>query len=355
MGQYHRPGLEHVGGYRAGQPAPVGPDGLSAKLSSNENPFTPLPSVTLRVLEQLPVAIHRYPDNGSTEIAAAVAERFGVDPECVVFGAGSVEVAGQLMYALAGPGDEVMFAWRSFEAYPILARIASLDPVTVPLDVNARHDLDAMAEAITDRTRLIFVCNPNNPTGTVVSRDDLDRFLDRVPEHITVVIDEAYTHFDRDPRSPRGIDSFTQRSNVVVLHTFSKAYGLAGLRIGYAIARPEVAEQLRKTALPFAVSTLAQQAALASLDAEDELQERIDELVTERDRVEAALKRLGVPFVPSQANFVWLALGAATEAAAAQYADRGVSVRAFPGEGLRISIGLPAENDAVIEVAARLS
>ena len=348
-----RPGLEHVAAYRPGKPAPVGHDGLSAKLSSNENPYDPLPSVAARVQACLPAAINRYPDHGAVAIGEAVAARFGVQYENVVFGSGSVEVAGQLIHAVTGPGDEVMFAWRSFEAYPILVRSAGAVPVEVPLDAGARHDLDAMADAITDRTRLIFVCNPNNPTGTVVDRADFERFLARVPENVVVVVDEAYTHFDRGAESPRGIDYFGKFPNVVVLHTFSKAYGLAGLRIGYAIAPVELADDLRKVSIPFAVSALAQEGALASLDAEGELQERVDQLVAERERMEAQLAALGVSFVPSQANFVWLPAGERSDELAAQFAERGISVRYFPGDGMRISIGLPVENDAVLEVAAK--
>ena len=347
-----RPGLDRIAAYKPGKPAPEGPDGLSAKLSSNENPYDPLPSVVEALAATLPLSVSRYPNMAVSELATALAKRLDVPEECLVFGSGSVEVASMLIHALAGAGDEVMFAWRSFEAYPLLVRVAGAVPLQVPLDADARHDLDAMADAITERTKLVFVCNPNNPTGTVVTAEALERFIARVPDSVLVVIDEAYVHFDTDPDSPTGLDFFRRHENVAVLHTFSKAYGLAGLRIGYAVAHPEVAEELRKTAIPFGVTTLAQAAAVKSLEVEHELQERVDLMVAERGRLEEALRAAGVPFVPSEANFVWLTTGSASDAVNELFRARGVSARCFSGEGIRVSIGTPRENDAVIEVAA---
>lgn len=350
-----RPGLEHVAAYKPGKPAPQGADGLSSKLSSNENPFDPLPSVIEAITATLPSAVHRYPNMATPELSAALAARLEVDAANLVFGSGSVEVAGQLIHALTGPGDEVMYAWRSFEAYPILVRTAGAVPVEVPLDAAAKHDLDAMADAITDRTKLIFVCTPNNPTGTIVTHAELERFMARVPKHVLVVIDEAYVHFDVDPSSPDGIDFFKRYENVAVLHTFSKAYGLAGLRVGYAVAHENVAEELRKVALPFGVNTFAQAAAVASLAAEPELQKRVDVIVEERARVEEAFRAAGLRVVSSQANFLWLETGAASDAANEVFRERGISARLFSGDGIRVSIGAPHENDAVIEVAAKVA
>ena len=347
-----RPGLDRIAAYKPGKPAPEGPDGLSAKLSSNENPYDPLPSVVDALVATLPLSVSRYPSIAAPELVGALARRLDVAEECIVLGSGSVEVAAQLIHALAGPGDDVMYAWRSFEAYPILVRVAGAVPLEVPLDAEARHDLDAMADAITERTKLVFVCNPNNQTGTVVSRDELERFMARVPDHVLVVIDEAYVHFDVDPASPTGLDFFREHENVAVLHTFSKAYGLAGLRVGYAIAHPVVAEELRKTALPFGVTTLAQAAAVKSLEVERELQERVDLMIAERARLEGALVAAGMPFVPSQANFVWLLTGGASDAVNELLRARGVSARCFSGEGIRVSIGTPRENDAVIDAVA---
>lgn len=346
-----RPGLEHVAAYRPGRAAPAVDGRASHKLSSNENPYPPLPTVVEAVASQLG-QINRYPNMAATQLRERLARDFDVDPDCLVFGVGSAEVALQVIQATTGPGDEVLFAWRSFEAYPILTRVAGAVPVMVPLDAEARHDLDAMADAITDRTRVVFVCNPNNPTGTVVTADALERFLDRVPPEVVVVLDEAYTHFDTCADSPVGIEVFRRHRNVVVLHTFSKAHGLAGLRIGYAVAPLPLADNLRKVAVPFAVSNLAQHAALASLDAEDQLQERITTLLGERDRVTSGLRAAGLPVVDSQANFLWLPTGDDTDRVAGVLEEHGLAVRAFSGDGVRISLGDPEANDILLAAAA---
>jgi len=254
---------------------------------------------------------------------------------------------------VAAAGDEVVYAWRSFEAYPIVVQISGATSVTVPLTSDERHDLDAMAAAITDRTRLVLVCSPNNPTGTAVRRAELERFLDAVARDVLVVIDEAYREFVRDPDVPDGLDVYRDRPNVAVLRTFSKAYGLAGLRVGFAVAHDPVAEALRKTAVPFGVSGLAQAAAAASLLAEDELLERVEGLVKERSRVHDALRAQGWSQLPaSEANFVWLRLGSRTMEFAAACADAGVAVRPFGDEGARVTIGEAEANEIFLRVAA---
>lgn len=269
----------------------------------------------------------------------------------IATGTGSVGVAQQLLQSTAGPGDEVIYAWRSFEAYPIITRISGATPVEVPLTDGEDHDLDAMADAITDRTRLIFICNPNNPTGTAVRRAELERFLDRVPSDVLVVLDEAYREFIRDAEVPDGVEIYRDRPNVAVLRTFSKAYGLAGLRVGFAIAHEPVAAALRKTAMPFGVSQLAQDAAVASLRSEEALLERVAGLVTERDRVVGALAAQGWALAETQANFVWLRLGERTLDFAAACERAGVMVRPFPGEGVRITIGETEANDLLLSTA----
>ncbi|MBF4549725.1 MULTISPECIES: histidinol-phosphate transaminase [unclassified Pseudoclavibacter] len=321
------------------------------KLSSNENPFPPLASVRAAVAEELE-RIHLYPSMAAPELTSRVATLQGVEPENIVFGAGSVEVATQLVQASAGQGDEVMFAWRSFEAYPIIAIGAGATPVQVPLTADERHDLDAMVDAITDRTAIIFVCNPNNPTGATLTHAEVRAFITRVPSDVLVVIDEAYEHFNRDAETAIGIDLYREFPNVAVLHTFSKAYGLAGLRIGYAVAQADVAANLRKVSVPFAVSALAQTAALASLDAEAELGERIDDIVSERARVTEELRAQGWNVGESQANFVWLRLGDDTELIDAALTRSGVLARAFPGEGIRITIGSPEANRRALAALA---
>jgi len=327
------------------------PSGDAVKLSSNENPYPPLPSVRAAVADRLE-RFHLYPNMAAPELTQRVAERFGVEPECLAFGAGSVEVATNLVTAAAGPGDEVVFAWRSFEAYPIIARVAGATPVMIPLTEDERHDLPAMADAIGERTRLVFVCNPNNPTGALVTTAELDAFMARVPADVLVVVDEAYVHFNDNPDTASGIDFFRRYPNIAVLHTFSKAYGLAGLRIGYAIAQPDVAANLRRVALPFGVTDLAQAAAVASLDAENELAERVDLIVTERARLIDGLRAGGWRVIDSFANFVWLRTGVHTDAVNAVLAQHGVVARAFTGEGIRITIGAPAANDRVLAAAA---
>ncbi|MFD9813135.1 histidinol-phosphate transaminase [Streptomyces sp. NPDC059080] len=344
-----RAALDGIPTYKPGRPAASdGP--VAYKLSSNENPYPPLPGVLERAVEAAG-AFNRYPDMACTGLMAELAERFSVPVEHLATGTGSVGVAQQLVQATAGPGDEVIYAWRSFEAYPIVTQVSGATSVKVPLTSGEVHDLDAMLAAITDRTRLIFVCNPNNPTGTVVRRAELEAFLDRVPDGILVVLDEAYREFVRDPEVPDGVDLYRDRPNVCVLRTFSKAYGLAGLRIGFAVAHEPVAAALRKTAVPFGVSQLAQEAAVASLRSEAALLERVDALVAERTRVVAALAAQGWELPPSEANFVWLRLGERTVEFAEACERAGVVVRPFAGEGVRVTIGESAAMDLFLGVA----
>ncbi|MFF4181694.1 histidinol-phosphate transaminase [Streptomyces sp. NPDC001691] len=341
--------LDSIPTYKPGKPAAS--DGPAAyKLSSNENPYPPLPGV----LESAMAAagnFNRYPDMACTGLMNELAERFGVPLSHLATGTGSVGVAQSLIQSTSGPGDEVIYAWRSFEAYPIITQISGATSVQVPLTPGEVHDLDAMADAITDRTRLIFVCNPNNPTGTVVRRAELERFLDRVPSDVLVVLDEAYREFIRDVEVPDGLEIYRDRPNVAVLRTFSKAYGLAGLRVGFAVAHERVAAALRKTAVPFGVSQLAQEAAIASLRAEDELMGRVGTLVCERQRVSEGLAQQGWTVPETQANFVWLRLGERTVDFAAACEAAGVVVRPFAGEGVRVTIGESEANDLFLKVA----
>lgn len=323
------------------------------KLASNEVVYPPLPAVLNRIAEAAQ-SINRYPDAFSVELTDALARRYGVDSEQVAVGCGSVSLCQQLANSTAGPGDEVLFAWRSFEAYPIVTIISGATPVRVPLQ-DQRHDLRAMAAAVTPQTRLIFVCNPNNPTGTAVGRAELTSFLDSVPDDILVVIDEAYREFVRDTDVPDAL-TFLDRPNVVVLRTFSKAYGLAGLRVGYAIAHDtRVITALKQTQTAFAVSHIAQQAALASLDADTELMQRLNEVVDERSRVRNSLISYGYSVPDTQANFVWLPLGDATTEWAAECERRAVIVRPFAGDGVRVTIGSVEENDAFLTAAKDLA
>jgi histidinol-phosphate aminotransferase len=342
--------LDEYVAYRPGKVA-RSPEGRSYKLSSNESPYGPLPSVR-QVIADAAGAVNRYPDNGCTALIDAIAGRHGVPPEHIAVGCGSVGVTQMLLESIGEPGVEVVYAWRSFEAYPTLADLAGVTSVRVPL-TDETHDLRAMADAITDRTRLVFVCNPNNPTGTVVGRRELEDFFDRVPRHCLIVLDEAYREYVRDPEVPDGIELYADRPNLAILRTFSKAYGLAGLRVGFMVAPEAVAAQVRKTYLPFTVSSIAQTAAIASLQAEGELLARVESTVKERERVYDTLTAQGWKMAPTEANFVWLRLDEDTMAFSAACEAEGVSVRPFAGEGARVSIGSPEENDAFLAVAGR--
>lgn len=345
-----RPVLSTFPPYRPGKvPAAAPGQSQAHKLSSNESPYGPLPSVT-EVIAQAGRDINRYPDNQAEALTSALAARFAVPAEHIAVGCGSVGVLKQLIEAVGEPGTEIAYAWRSFEAYPPLADLAGATSVRVPLR-DETHDLDAMAAAITPRTRLILVCNPNNPTGTVVGALELTEFLDRVPADRLVVLDEAYREYVRDAGVPDGIELYRDRPNVVVLRTFSKAYGLAGLRVGFMIGHPPVAEAVRKTMLPFTVNSVAQAAAVASLAAEAELLDRVEAIVKERSRVREALLADGWAVPPTEANFVWLRLGERTIAFAESCERAGIAVRPYAAEGVRVSIGVPEANDAFLTVA----
>lgn len=323
----------------------------SIKLASNETVYGPLPSVHAAI-ERAIAVVNRYPDNASVDLKAALAMHLGSDvaPEHIAVGSGSVTLCQQLVQITAAAGDEVMIGWRSFECYLPIIQVSGATTVRVPL-TDHTHDLDAMLAAITDRTRLIFVCNPNNPTSTAVDPGALSRFVDAVPSHILVALDEAYVEYVRDGMLPNSLELALTRSNVVVLRTFSKAYGLAGLRVGYAVAHPDLITALDKVVMPFAVTNVAQAAAIASLEASAELMARTDALVGERTRVSDALREAGFELPPSQSNFVWLPLGSRTMDFTEQAAEAHLVVRPFADEGVRVTIGAPDENDALLRFA----
>jgi histidinol-phosphate aminotransferase len=321
------------------------------KLASNETVFGPLPGVR-EAIERATGAVNRYPDNGCAELRAALAKHLGSDfaPEHVAVGCGSVSLCQQLVQITASAGDEVILGWRSFELYPPQVQVAGATAIQVPL-TDHTFDLDAMLAAVTDRTRLIFVCNPNNPTSTVVAPEALTRFINAVPPHILIAIDEAYVEYIREPMLPDSLELVRAHSNVVVLRTFSKAYGLAGLRVGYAVGHPELITALNQVYVPFTVTAISQAAAIASLDAADELLARTDAVVAERNRVSAALRAAGFTLPPSQANFVWLPLGSRTPDFVTQAANARIVVRPYGTDGVRVSVGAPEENDALLQFA----
>jgi len=317
--------------YRQGKPAAAD----AFKLSSNENPYGPLPAVLEAIAES---PINRYPDGMATALRERLAERYGVTPGQIQVGAGSVSVLSQLITAASASGDEVIYAWRSFEAYPGLVAVAGATSVQVPNTADHRHDLGAMAAAVTGRTRVIIVCTPNNPTSTIVTRSEFEGFMAAVPNDILVVLDEAYAEFVTDADAVDGTKLLAGYPNLVVLRTFSKAYGLAGLRIGYAIGPEYIMDAARATAIPLAVIDQAQRAAIVSLDHEPELLERVARLAALRDEVHAALLDQGWQVPRPHGNFVWLPTGEHTAWAAEALTANGIVSRSLV-DGLRVSIG----------------
>ncbi len=345
-----RPVLAGLPGYVPGRRPAAGQD--YARLASNETPYPPLPSVVAAAAAAASDG-HRYPDPQATALTAAVASFHGVAEDQVAVGCGSVALVQQLLGAAADAGDEVVYAWRSFEAYPVLTRLAGATPVAVPLRAEAL-DLDALADAVTARTRLVLLCTPNNPTGPALTATDVKVFLDEVPEQVLVVLDEAYAEFVTMDGAVDG-RAFLDRPNVAVLRTFSKAYGLAGLRVGYSLSAAPIAAALRQVQLPFSVSSVAQAAAIASLAGQDELAERVRAVTTERHRVRAALLQMGFDVPDAQGNFVWLPLGAGAVEAAEVFEEHGALTRPFAGDGVRITVGTPEDNDRFLAGAASLA
>ncbi|BCT77962.1 putative phenylalanine aminotransferase [Sinomonas cyclohexanicum] len=348
-----RPVMNRLPKYAAGRPpAPV--EGLTSyKLSSNENPLAPLPAVTEAIVHES--AINRYPDAVATRLRSALSTFLDVPADDIVTGGGSLGALNQILAAFAGQQDdgtqdEVVYAWRSFEAYPISVGLAGAKSVQIPVLADGRHDLEAMAAAVNERTRVVLLCTPNNPTGPALRREETERFIQSVPGHVLVVIDEAYQEFVRDPEAVDGIAMYRKYPNVAVLRTFSKAHGLANLRVGYSVSHPDVTQYLRIAAVPFAVSTIAEGAAIASLENFDQVVGRVQTLVDERDRVTAGLRSLGWDIPDAQGNFVWLALGEATPEFAAAAEAQALSVRAFGTEGVRVSIGEPEANARFLDL-----
>ncbi|OBG86199.1 histidinol-phosphate transaminase [Mycobacterium sp. E136] len=341
-----RPELADLPAYTPGRTVPG-----AIKIASNETVHPPLPSVRAAIEDAIG-NINRYPDNGYVELRERLAKHVNFAPEHISVGCGSVSLCQQLVQITSTVGDEVLFGWRSFEIYPLQVRTAGATPVPVPL-TDHTHDLDAMLAAITDRTRLIFVCNPNNPTGTVVAPEALARFVAAVPPHIVIALDEAYVEYIRDPMVPDSFGLVRSHPNLVVLRTFSKAYGLAGLRVGYAVGDPDLITALGKVYVPFTATSVSQAAAIASLDAADELLERTAAVVAERHRVTDALRAAGYTVPDSQANFVWLPLPGRAQEFAEASADNRIIVRPYGEDGVRVTVAATHENDAFLEFASR--
>ena len=332
----------------------IEPDAI-VKLASNESPDGPFPGV----IEAATKALHgsnRYPDNDHVELSAALSRWLEVPAHHLWFGNGSVGLLGHIALAVGGPGTSAVYAWPSFIMYPIASRWAMSEAVEVPLDAGHVHDLEAISRAIRDDTTVVYLCNPNNPTGTIVSSGAMDDFIGSVPESVLIVIDEAYHEFVTDDNYATAIPHALQRSNVLVLRTFSKVFALAAHRVGYGVGRPETITELRKAQAPFTVTQIAQTAAAASLLDRDELVRRVEANEAARHQLLGALAERSLPHTPSQANFVYFELEMAGKDAAARFAERGVIVRPMSGGWLRVSIGNEPENrrlvDALDEVLA---
>lgn len=345
-----RSALESIPSYVPGKPAPAD----AFKVSSNESPFEPLPEIRAALEKEL-AGLNRYPDMAATKLRELLAREHGVEPAQVHVSTGASAVLGDLVRALADQGDEVIFPWRSFEAYPILVQSHGAVAVPVPLTAHEEHDLDAIAAAVTERTRLILLCSPNNPTGTVLTTAELEAFLGRIPDHITVALDEAYVEFADPEVRADSARLFVRFENLVRVRTFSKVHGIAGLRLGYAIAHPRLAEALDKVAIPFGASSLAQIAACVALEepARTELAARVEWIRAERSRVESALDRLdlGCARVPSHGNFVYLPLGERTGEFVQFALERGLVVRGYGSDGCRVTIAEEAANARFIDIA----
>nr|AGS49877.1 biosynthetic aromatic amino acid aminotransferase alpha [uncultured bacterium esnapd18] len=316
-------------------------------LDKNELPW-PAPPAVIRACAG---DVHAYPPVAPTALADRVARFHGVEPNRVAVGAGSATVLSQILHAVCAPDEEVVFAWPGFAAYPALVSASGARPVPVPLRQH-RHDLAVMLDRVhSGPVRVVIVCNPHNPTGTLLGADELEHFLDRVPPSVLVVLDEAYQEFVTDPTAPDGLVFGAARRNVVTVRTFSKAYGLAALRAGYCVGNTRIASAVRRCAVPYAVTRAAQDAASTALDVREDFIGLWEQVTHERDRMRSALGALDYELPDSQGNFVWLELGTDATRFRDHCAQHKVIVHTLPGHGVRVSVGRPEHNDQLLAVA----
>ena len=313
------------------------------KLGSNENPLPPFPEVQ-EVIAAAAVGINRYPDGGVVGLTEALSEATGVPAECIWFGAGSAELLTTTARALGGRGRSFVYPWPSFAMYQINTALAFAEGITAPVDEAHAIDLEAAGQAIRADTTLMYLCNPNNPTGTYLPQSEIREFVDLVPEDTLVVVDEAYGEYVAAEDHPTAIRLALDRPNVVVARTFSKMYGLAGLRVGYMIGRPDTLDSLRKAQIPFVVNSLAQTAATAALRFPERVAERFEMNRQGVTYVEDAFTERGIEFVPTQANFVWTRLGPGAPSVIQALLEVGTIIRPGTDEWTRVSIGTPEEN-----------
>ena len=350
-----RPAVEAMPVYRPGKAAEQAEEehGITdaIKLASNENPYPPVPSV-VEAISTAAQGVNRYCDHLAIDLRTAIGDMVGLDLDHIAVGCGSVGLLQQLCLAYLDPGDQALYPWRSFEAYPVNVQMMGAESVQVPL-VDHAFDLDAVTAAITPKTKIIMLATPNNPTGTAVTVDALRSMMASVPDDVIVMVDEAYREF-LDPGFGDPVELIAEHPNVVVSRTFSKAYGLAGVRVGYLVAKPDLVDQVNKVLAPFAVNGLAQAAAMAALNARDEYEPLLQTIRDERARVVAALAEQGWELPDAQANFVYLPTGDRTTDLYVEIEKRGVVTRPFAGEGIRVTIGTAEENDRFLATLAEV-
>ena len=324
----------------------------SIKLASNENPLGPSPKAIEAVRDCLN-AVHRYPDGSGWTLVSKIAAKLKLKPENIVLGNGSDEIIGMLTRVLLQPGDEVVVPQPTFSMYDIMVRSAGAITVTVPLDAAMAVDLTAVRDNLTPRTRMVFICNPNNPTGTVITREKFEAFLHDLPAGIVVVIDEAYIEFVTDPDCVRGIDYLQEDSPLVVLRTFSKAYGLAGLRIGYAAMPAELSGYIHRVRQPFNAALPAQAAAAAALEDDAFLQQTLQTVHAGLETLHRSLGKAGIAYFPTQANFFLIHVGRSADEVFEQMLRKGVIIRSMTSYGypdmIRVNVGLPHENQRLVK------
>lgn len=345
-----RDDVRRISPYRPGRPVAdvarehgFDPAGI-VKLASNESPLPPVETAISAMVDAV-AGVNRYPDNDCHELRHKLAQHLDVGVSNLWVGGGSSELLRVVATAVGGSGTSAVYAWPSFVVYRLASILAGSSQTEVPLDDAHRHDLGAMADAIDDRTAVVYVCNPNNPTGSHLSGAEIAEFIDAVPDRVLVVIDEAYHEYVTAEDYSTALPHAVERPNVVVTRTFSKVYGLAALRVGYGIGHPETITELRKAQAPFTVTSLGQIGAVASLEEPHEIQRRVEQNAIERDRLERAFADRGIEHVPSQANFVYLRLGASTATTTAAFLDHGVILRPFSNGWVRVSVGARDEND----------
>ena len=354
--------LARMPGYQAGVPKGQAPEAIAAseiaQLASNESPFPPHPQV-VEAIQRAAAAMNRYPDPGATLLRQRIAERYETEPARVAVGNGSCEILLAAAEALCEPGAEILYAWPAFSMYPHLAALTGAREVRVPLAEGEVHDLEAMAAEVTAATQLLLVCNPNNPTGTHIPAAQIAEFCERIPAHVTIALDEAYVEFQTNDDPDTTIDLLEDFPNLVVMRTFSKCFGLAGLRVGYAIGSPKFRASVDAVRQPFSVNALAQAAGAEAILHSDDVVRRVESTIVERVRVEEGLSDLGLDTAETQANFSWVDLGEAEEPAIVDgLADRAIAVRpgtplGSPGH-IRVSYGTAAENDRFLAAMAEL-